>query len=37
MKMVWNSSTRSSRLALHHLHIPVHYGAFRCFAFMSIV
>jgi hypothetical protein len=30
MKMVWNSSTRSSRLALSRLHIPVDYGAFRC-------
>jgi hypothetical protein len=31
MKMVWNSSTRSSRLALPRLHILVDYGAFHYF------
>jgi hypothetical protein len=34
MRMVWNSLTRSSRLALPLLHILVDYGAFRCSASM---
>ena len=29
MKMDWNSLTRSYRLALPRLHIPVDFGAFR--------
>jgi hypothetical protein len=34
--MVWNSITRSSRLALPRLHIPVDYGAFRCSTFVRV-
>jgi hypothetical protein len=30
MEMVWNSSMRSSRLALPRLHLPVDYWAFCC-------
>jgi hypothetical protein len=35
MKMVWNTSTRSSSLALPQLHIPVDYGVFRYSASMG--
>jgi hypothetical protein len=37
MEMVWNSSTRSSRLELPQLHIPVGYGAFCCFASVRVI
>jgi hypothetical protein len=37
MKMVWNYSTRSSRLALPKLHIPVDYGAFHYFASVRVI
>jgi hypothetical protein len=37
MKMLWNCSTRSSRLVLLQLHILVDYGAFRCSTFVRVI
>jgi hypothetical protein len=34
---LWNSSMKSSRLALPWLHIPVDYGAFHCFASVRVI